>query len=299
MDLRRMSHLVALADARHFGRAAQQCHLSQPAFSRSILAAEESLGLQLFNRGAGEITCTDAGAFVVERARKLVFDSRCLERDVSLYRDKKIGDIAFGVGPYPAATILLGLLCELRTRYPGINARVEVNRAPYLTEHLHDESLDFFVASLVFVPTHPDLVVTPLGRLDAGFYVRAGHPLDGQAVRLADLLSYGVATVEVAVQIQLDLGKIAGLPPGVRFPAVVTCDDVQVLKGLARLTDTVVVCPVAAMDPELRSGALVPLTVTNLEPLHAPIGVVSLRGRSFSAMAEYAIEVLGRLVANE
>ena len=110
MDLKRMGHVVALADARHFGRAAEQCHLSQPAFSRSILAAVDGLGLLLFNRGTAEVTCTDAGAFVVERARKLLFDSRCLERDVSLYRERKIGDIAFGVGPYPAATVLQTLL---------------------------------------------------------------------------------------------------------------------------------------------------------------------------------------------
>jgi DNA-binding transcriptional LysR family regulator len=143
MELKRMAHLVALADARHFGRAAERCHLSQPAFSRSVLAAEDELGLKLFNRETPEITCTDAGAFVVERARKLLFESRCLERDVNMYRDRQIGDIAFGVGPYPAATLLLSLLCELRASYPGINTRVEVNNAQYLTEHLRSETLDF------------------------------------------------------------------------------------------------------------------------------------------------------------
>ena len=132
MELKRMAHLVALADARHFGRAAERCHLSQPAFSRSVLAAEDELGLKLFNRETPEITCTDAGAFVVERARKLLFESRCLERDVTMYRERQIGDIAFGVGPYPAATLLLSLLCELRASYPGINTRVEVNNAQYL-----------------------------------------------------------------------------------------------------------------------------------------------------------------------
>ena len=168
MDLKRMGHVVALADARHFGRAAEQCHLSQPAFSRSILAAEDELGLLLFIRGTAEVTCTDAGAFVVERARKLLFDSRCLERDVSLYRERKIGDIAFGVGPYPAATVLQSLLCDLRTHYAGIHIYVDVNKAPYLTEHLRNETLDFFIASLAFVPTDPDLVIAPLGKLYAG-----------------------------------------------------------------------------------------------------------------------------------
>ena len=65
MDLRRLKHLVTLADARNFGRAALLCHVSQSAFSRSVQAAEEELGLKLFDRGSLEVTCTDAGAFVV------------------------------------------------------------------------------------------------------------------------------------------------------------------------------------------------------------------------------------------
>ena len=57
MDLKRLNHLIALADERNFGRAALRVHLSQPAFSRSIQAAETELGLQLFDRGA-EVACT-------------------------------------------------------------------------------------------------------------------------------------------------------------------------------------------------------------------------------------------------
>ena len=106
MDIKRLKHLVALAEERNFGRAAERVHLSQPAFSRSVQNAEAELGLQLFDRGSLEVSCTSAGSFVIERARKLLFDSRCLERDVSLYRERLIGDLAFGVGPFPAATLV-------------------------------------------------------------------------------------------------------------------------------------------------------------------------------------------------
>ena len=132
MDIKRLKHLVALADERNFGRAAERVHLSQPAFSRSVQSAEAELGLQLFDRGSLEVSCTSAGSFVIERARKLLFDSRCLERDVSMYRERLMGDIAFGVGPFPAATLLPALMVELRTRFAGINSRVEVNNWSYL-----------------------------------------------------------------------------------------------------------------------------------------------------------------------
>ena len=106
MDIKHLTHIVALADKRNFARAAEQLNLSQPALSRSIQSAEIELGLRLFDRGNTEVTPTAAGEFVLERARRLVFDSRCLKRDVELYRDRKLGDVAFGVGPYPAATFL-------------------------------------------------------------------------------------------------------------------------------------------------------------------------------------------------
>lgn len=295
MDLKRMGHLVALADTRHFGRAAERCHLSQPAFSRSILVAEEELGLQLFNRSTPEVTCTDAGAFVVERARKLLFESRCLERDVTMYRERLIGDIAFGVGPYPAATLLQSLLCELRSNYPGIKTRVEVNNAQYLTEHLRNESLDFFVADMRNLAPAADLTVAPLGNLQAGYYARSGHPLAGAPTRLASLLAYGVGSVQAPEELLLALGQFAGLPAGTAFPLVVTCDDLHVLKGVALATDTVIACPVAGMVANVASGGLVRLEVKDTPALFAQMGVVSLRGRSFSAMAEFAVGYLGTL----
>ena len=80
MDLKRWAH--AVAERRSFARAAEQIHLSQPALTRSIQAAEAELGLRLFDRGRQEVVPTPAGEFVVARARQLVFNSRCLERDV-------------------------------------------------------------------------------------------------------------------------------------------------------------------------------------------------------------------------
>ncbi|WP_423767563.1 LysR family transcriptional regulator, partial [Escherichia coli] len=73
MDLRRLSHVVALADTLHFAHAAQAVHLSQPSFSRSIQAIEDDLGIRLFDRETGDVRPTPAGEFVIERARRLLF----------------------------------------------------------------------------------------------------------------------------------------------------------------------------------------------------------------------------------
>jgi DNA-binding transcriptional LysR family regulator len=296
MEIRRLKHLVALADTRNFGRAAMLSHLSQPAFSRSIQAAEEELGLQLFDRGTTEVRCTDAGAFVVERARKLVFDSRCLERDVSLYRERLMGDIAIGVGPYPAATMVPALLTDMRKRFPGVNARVEVNNANYLAEHLRAEELDFYVADLRNIPDSSDFTVTRIGHLAAGFYVRKGHPLLATAgVQGRDLLPYGLASVRIPDKILLLLAPLMGLPEGVRLPLAIECDDLNLLKAVAMDSDTVLACADAGTLDEVAANKLVRLTTTDLPTQFSDMGVVCLKGRSYSPMAQYAVDFLALL----
>lgn len=298
MDLKRLKHLVALADTRNFGRAAVQCHLTQSAFSRSIQAAEDELGLQLFDRGTVEATCTDAGAFVVERARKLIFDSRCLERDVSLYRERLIGDLAFGVGPYPAATLLPRLLVETRNRYPGVNVRVEVNNARYLLDHLRAEELDFYLADLRNVPHAVDLSFTRIGQMVAGFYVRAGHPLLREPrVKAPQLLPYGLASVRVPETVSQALGVLFGLEDGKHAPLALECDDLHLLKAIAMETDTVLACTDAATRQEVENATLVRLDVEQLPPLFSDMGVVSLKGRSYSPMAQFAVDYLTDLGA--
>ena len=289
MDLKRLKHLVALADTRNFGRAAIQCHLTQSAFSRSIQAAEEEYGLQLFDRGPLEVTCTDAGAFVVERARKLLFENRCLERDVSLYRERQIGDLAFGVGPFPAATLVPSLL----TRYPKVCVRVEVNNADFLAAHLRAEELDFYLADVRNVVAAPDLSITRVAQLSAGFYVRAGHPLLALVqVTPADLLPYGIASVRVPEAVQVGLGALAGLENGKRLPLAVECDDLNLLRSLALTTDTVIGNTDAGSLADVQAGRLVRLDIAGMPAVYADMAIVSLHGRSYSLMAQFAVEQL-------
>lgn len=141
MDLRRLSHVVALADTLHFARAAQAVHLSQPAFSRSIQAIEEDLGIRLFDRETGDVRPTPAGEFVIERARRLLFEARCLQRDVDLYRDSQLGGTAFGVGPLLTATLMPQALQELRRQHPQVALRMEVGNWVQLLESLDRKSV--------------------------------------------------------------------------------------------------------------------------------------------------------------
>ena len=287
MDLKRLRHLVALADESHFARAAERVHLSQPAFSRSIQALEGQAGLALFDRATGRPT--PAGAFLVERARRLLFDARCLERDVDLYRDGQLGDTAFGAGPFPAATLLPAVLATLRAEHPQVHLRVEISNWALLLERLVAEDIEFFIAESRDIPELETVAVHLLGRQPGRFYVRRKHPLAGRACSIAEAWAYGVASTRLPAAVKTTIGRLLGLKKGESVPLAVECDDVGLLRGLALATDTVLGSTDVAVASEVRAGTLVPLRIEGLPPLAPEMGLVTLRQRTPSPMARRAM----------
>jgi DNA-binding transcriptional LysR family regulator len=292
LDLRRLAHLVALADERHFAKAALRVHLSQPAFSRSIQALETELGQRLFDRGAGEVRPTPAGAFLIERARQLLFDARCLQRDAELYAQSNFGDAALGAGPFPAVTLMPLVLPELRRRYPNLRLRVEVGNWGQLLELLHAERIEFFVADTRNLPLDATLDIQTVGRQAGAFYVRAGHPLAASRCSLEQMWSHGVASTKLPVALKAALGALLKVPPGQELPFALECDDLHQLRAVVLATDTVLGATRVAVGADVAAGRLVELDVAGLPPLYADMGVVSLRNRSPSPLARHAIQLI-------
>lgn len=296
MDLRRYKHLLMLATEKNFARAASRLHLSQSALSRSIQAAEQEFGMPLFERSKSDIKPTPAGEFVLQRAKKLVFESRCLERDVALYRQKQLGDLAFGMGPFPAAFLLPQMLLPIRQAYPAVRLRVEVNNWQYLCQHLKDEQLDFFVANIQDIPQRQEFQILPLWCQQGQMYVRAGHPLLQQRrPGLAEVLRYGLASVRLPAAVQQALQQAAEQLDGAAQLILLECDDVASLKQLSAASDTVLAAVDAALQPELASGLLQRLEVDGIADIYSEVGVVWLRGRSHTPLAAQLLDSLTRM----
>lgn len=292
LDLRRLGHLVALADTGHFGRAADAVCLSQPAFSRSIQALEEDVGQVLVERGAGELGLTPPGALLVERARRLLFDAHCLQRDLELYASGDLGDCAFGVGPVPASSLVPGVLAEIRRSHPQVRLRVSVGNWQGLLALLQAEALEFFVADVRDLPLDATLDLTPLPSQSAGFFVRAGHPLAGRPCHLTEVWAHGVATFRLPLAVKAGLAVMLGLGPGQDPPQALECDDVPLLRRLALDSDTVLGSTHALTADDVAAGRLIPLEISPLPPLVVAMGLVSLRNRSPSPLARRAMDLI-------
>jgi DNA-binding transcriptional LysR family regulator len=289
MDLKRLGHLVALADECHFARAAERVHLSQPAFSRSIQSIESELGMRLFDRDSGDVKPTPAGAFLIQRARRLLFDARSLQRDALLYRGSQLGNTAFGAGPFPAATIMPTVMVTLRRQYPGVGLRLETSNSQLLCDRLLAEDIEFFVADVRDLPTDAALQAVSLGREPAHVFARGAHPLAGQRCTFAQAWQYGFASGWLPSPMKALVVRLLGLPAGTELVPAAQCDDMTLLRTLALATDTVFASSDAWVRDDVRAGTLVRLEIEDLPEVYSEMGIVTLLNRTPSPMAQTAI----------
>ena len=295
MDLRRLGHVVALADELHFARAAERVHLSQPAFSRSIQSIENDLGIRLFERDVANIRPTPAGEFVIGKARKLLFEASCVQRDIDLYRNVQLGDTAFGVGPFPAVTVMPLVLSELRRLHPKVCVRVEESNWMLLLERLRTEDIEFFFSDTSELPDDGTLEICRVADQMVHFYVRASHPLASRACNFDEAWAYGLASARVPLPLKSLLGARLGMPAGQMPVLALECDNFAILKAVALSTDTVLAATEALVQADLEADELVPLRVKDAPLLCTRVGIVSLRNRTPSPMAQVAIACIGRI----
>lgn len=295
MNLRQLAHLIALAEEGRFVAAAERVHLSQAAFSRSIQALEEDWGLRLFERGPQGAVLTPAGRTLVERARRLVFDADCLERDAALLRGGLLGELAFGAGPVPAAVLVPPLLAELRREAPGVVARVRYGNVDSLLTQLTDEAIEFFIADPRMLSDTSRVEIAPVSRIRGGVYARAGHPLlDAARVTAADLSHYGLGLVAVSPQLQAYVAHGLGFASPDELPVVVECDDLVTLARLA--ADGELLAALPRELPLIDSLGLKPIRgLQTLGELYVDAHAVWLRGRTLAPAAETALRLVKKM----
>ncbi len=109
MTLTELRYVVALAQERHFGRAAQKCFVTQPTLSLALAKLEEELGVRLFERNKNEVLVTPTGAEIVEQARRVLDEAGKIarQRRPTLSGALRLGTSSATIGPYyPGARAL-------------------------------------------------------------------------------------------------------------------------------------------------------------------------------------------------
>jgi DNA-binding transcriptional LysR family regulator len=96
VQLQQLVYFVAVAETRHFTRAAERVHVAQPSLSQQIRALERELGAELFSRARGNIALTDAGAALLPFARRILADADTARNDVLELAQLRRGRVRLG-----------------------------------------------------------------------------------------------------------------------------------------------------------------------------------------------------------
>lgn len=148
MTLSEMRYLVALAKEKHFGRAAERCHVSQPTLSVAIKKVEGELGAPLFERSPAELRLTNLGERIVEQAGRVLAESVRLEEIAAEGRDPLKGVLRIGVIYTVAPYLLPQLVPALHRLAPGMPLFLKEDFTENLVPALKAGELDVIILAL-------------------------------------------------------------------------------------------------------------------------------------------------------
>ncbi|MCG7871862.1 MAG: hydrogen peroxide-inducible genes activator [Candidatus Thiodiazotropha lotti] len=175
MTLNELRYIVAVAQKRHFGHAAEACYVSQPTLSVAVKKLEEELGVGLFERGQGEVSLTAAGERIVAQAQRVLEEAGTIRQLASQSVDQLDGPLRVGaiytVGPY----LFPKLIPVLNSRAGHMSLIIKENFTANLTEQLKQGELDVVVISQPY--EEPGIVTRPLYEESFSVLMRVNHPL--------------------------------------------------------------------------------------------------------------------------
>ncbi|MCG8919489.1 LysR substrate-binding domain-containing protein [Actinokineospora sp. PR83] len=164
MTLQQLAYFLAVAETRHFTRAAERARVAQPSLSKQIHSLEAELGAPLFNRARGNVTLTAAGEALLPVAKRILSDVDTARLEVAELVGLRRGRIRLGATPSVCVGVLADVLRTFHDAYPGVRLVVEEGGSRDLTAALLGGELDL---ALVIVPPQgidPALTSTPILR---------------------------------------------------------------------------------------------------------------------------------------
>ena len=282
MNLRDLKYLVALADHRHFGRAASACFVSQPTLSTQIRKLEEELGVALVERAPRRVMLTPAGRDAAERARRIVADVEEMREAARRSRNPEAGTVRLGIFPTLGPYLLPHVVPRVRERFPDLELLLVEEKTETILRQLREGRLD---AGVLALPLHDDqLHLEFLFEEPFVLAVPHGHALGtGQSLTMTDLADQSLLLLEDGHCLRdqaLDVCQLAGASEKSGFRAT----SLETLRQMVAANVGITLLPVLAVKPPVA-----PSREVTLMPFRAPAPSrrIALVWRRSSAMSEF------------
>jgi len=148
--LKQLRYLLALSETGHFGKAAQSCFVSQPAFSVAIKELEKLLNVQLVDRTNKSVTITSIGERIVQQARLCIQDAEGLIEIARDYQSPLSGMLKMGVIPTIAPFLLPRILPTIRKQFPRLELYFKEDQSEKIYHQLMSGQLDILLMALPY-----------------------------------------------------------------------------------------------------------------------------------------------------
>jgi DNA-binding transcriptional LysR family regulator len=188
MDLRHLSHFLAVAEEAHFTRAATRVHVTQSSLSSSIRALERELGSDLFTRSTRRVELTEAGRALLPPAQRAVAAAEDARDAVAGVRGLVRGQLAIGAIQTLGPVNVPALLARFRRRHPAVTLRLRHAGVTSLVRQTADGALELAIVDLPLGPQASRVRARAIGTEALLLGVGAQDPLaERSRIRLLDL----------------------------------------------------------------------------------------------------------------
>lgn len=282
MNLRDLRYLVALAEHRHFGRAAEACHVSQPTLSTQLKKLEEELGVVLVERAPRHVMLTPAGNDIVVRARRVLAEVEQMRETARRSIDPEAGSVRLGLFPTLGPYLLPHVVPRIRKRFPRLELLLVEEKTETILQQLRDGRLD---AGVLALPLHEDWLETEfLFEEPFVLAVPDKHPLaTHRDLRLAELRQQHLLLLEEGHCLRdqaLEVCTLAGAGEKEGFRAT----SLETLRQMVAAGVGVTLLPVLAVKPPVPPQDNIRLLNFRSPP---PSRRLALVWRKSSAMGEF------------
>jgi DNA-binding transcriptional LysR family regulator len=221
MDLRQLRYLVALAEERHFTRAAAREHIAQPALSQQIRRLEDELGAALVERTTRQVKITDAGDLLVARARRIMAEVEAAHAELEALQGMHAGQVRVGtmhtMGPIDVSLVL----AIFHERHPGVELTVREEPSEALAEMIRDDELDLAFLSVTERVESHGLALHQLVSEELVVLLPPGHRLARRRrLRMTDLQDEEFISYRPGARLRellFTAGRHAGFEPEVKL----------------------------------------------------------------------------------
>ncbi|WP_410641130.1 LysR family transcriptional regulator [Amycolatopsis sp. lyj-346] len=187
MQFQQLAYFVAVAEHRHFTRAAEQVRVAQPSLSQQIRALEHDLGAPLFHRIRGNVSLTEAGETLLPIARRILADTETARLAIRELAELDRGRVRLGAPPSLCTGLLPAMLAAFRRRYPGIQLELHESGSGDLRQRLAEGALDLALLAGARTTAEAGLTATPLLLEELVVISAPDTPVAGDRLGIAEL----------------------------------------------------------------------------------------------------------------